>query len=344
MTPALIVKFRPLGPWRPGPDSGARDRVDLVLHSDTLYSAVTAAMLQLGWLEEWLDATARRSAGPAVRFTSCFPYAAGQLFAAPPRSLWPPAVSPKVRWSSARFVPLSLVDGLLAGDPLKDDDWTVDGSSECLIPPGGSAPFVVGYRSSAAVDRLGGPVAPHRAACLEFAPGAGLWAAAAFGGEEEKDRWTAPVEAAFRLLADSGIGGERSRGWGRSEAPEFLSGALEELILPRASAASPTAPGESAEPAPRPWWLLSLFVPAAGELVDWGRGSYSILERGGRVESPAGSGALKKVVGMVAEGSVLVARGTVRGSAPDVAPDRFAHPVYRAGYAVALALPAETPA
>ena len=30
-----------------------------VYHSDALYSAVTHAMSALGWLEEWLDATAR---------------------------------------------------------------------------------------------------------------------------------------------------------------------------------------------------------------------------------------------------------------------------------------------
>jgi len=66
MNPGCIVKFRPHGPWRIGPDSGARDRVDTVYHSDSLYSAVTGAMLSLGLLEEWLDATARNPAGAAV--------------------------------------------------------------------------------------------------------------------------------------------------------------------------------------------------------------------------------------------------------------------------------------
>ena len=56
MNPACIVKFRPLGPWRIGPDSGARDRVDTLYHSDTLFSAVTAGMASLGRLQEWLDA------------------------------------------------------------------------------------------------------------------------------------------------------------------------------------------------------------------------------------------------------------------------------------------------
>ena len=343
MIPALIVKFRPLGPWRSGPDSGARNRVDLVFHSDTLYSAVTGAMRHLGLLEEWLEATARRGEGPAVRFSSCFPWAGDRLYVAPPRSIWPPVISHKVRWASVRFVPASLVDSLLAGEPVVEDQWDVDGSSECLIPAGSPAPFSVGLRSGVAVDRLGGAIAEHQTACLEFSPAAGLWTTAVFSSPEEAARWADPVRGAFRLLADSGLGGERSRGWGRSDAPEFQEGSLEEMILPRATQQAAPLEEGLRQSTPRAYWLLSLFIPADGESVDWGRGSYSILARGGRVESPAGSGALKKVLHMVAEGSVLVAREEMRGAAPNVAPDDFAHPVYRAGFAVALPLPGEAP-
>ena len=68
MNPGLVVKLRPAGPWRIGPDSGARNRVDPIYHSDSLYAAVTAAMARLGMLEEWLDATARdRRAGGVLQ-------------------------------------------------------------------------------------------------------------------------------------------------------------------------------------------------------------------------------------------------------------------------------------
>jgi CRISPR/Cas system CSM-associated protein Csm4 (group 5 of RAMP superfamily) len=73
--------------------------------------------------------------------------------------------------------------------------------------------------------------------------------------------------------------------------------------------------------------------------VDWRRGNYAVLARGGRVESPAGSGELKKQIQMVAEGSVLCADAVPRGAAADVAPDGFAHPVFRAGFALAIPLP-----
>jgi hypothetical protein len=61
--------------------------------------------------------------------------------------------------------------------------------------------------------------------------------------------------------------------------------------------------------------------------------------RGGRVESPAGSGEPKKLLQMVAEGSVLQGSSAPTGAAPDVAPDGFPHPVFRAGFAVAIPLP-----
>jgi hypothetical protein len=42
---------------------------------------------------------------------------------------------------------------------------------------------------------------------------------------------------------------------------------------------------------------------------------------------------------MVTEGSVLVAATEPRGSAADVAPEGFPHPVYRAGFALAIPIP-----
>jgi len=442
MNPGLVVKLRPTGPWRIGPDSGARNRVDFIYHSDSLYSAVTAAMGRMGSLEEWLGATARASE-PAVCFGSCFPFVDGVSFVVPPRTVWPPAspsaLSARVRWRSARFVPLEVVEAMLAGRPLDDNRWSVDGPSECLVPAGRPGPFRTALRWSAAVDRLTGATERHSTACIEFRPGCGLWTVVSFQDMAAQARWAEPVKAAFRLLADSGFGGERSRGWGRAEAPEFTEGDLPEMILPSPRPEPPVAvadlppaeppappeipeqslppaesepagqaswpvfptalpPGEPTialpgpevdlaggaaaetaaveasssiavlemeeeaevaeaptesepvlaplaeeiivvQPGSRAHWLLSLFTPGEGDSVDWRRGNYSVLARGGRVESAAGCGELKKQIPMVAEGSVLYAGAAPRGSAANVAPDGFAHPVYRAGFAIAIPLP-----
>ena len=599
MNPGLVVKLRPTGPWRIGPDSGARNRVDTIYHSDTLYAAVTAALGRLGPLEEWLAATAH-SGVPAVCFSSCFPFLEEIGFVVPPRTVWPPTspalLSARVRWKSARFVPLGMVQTILAGHSLDESQWSVDAASECLVPAGRPGPFRTGMRSNAAVDRLSGSTERHATACIEFRAGAGLWTVVSFADEAAATRWLDPVKTAFRLLADSGFGGERSRGWGRSETPEFIEGILPEMILPaivaapeeprepsappiqeppeeepavkeppaeppmeepppnpeepsepppreeaavlapaailplsvesaeaelarvgaiapetpaesqqapaaeasaeeaaapapeppvvpeaevpepqpavelsnEAAAAAPAvapeppvatpeapsappapegtdeaaapaveaeptpaatettptaepaaettapaveaippAPAETAptaepaaetgmippvpepeppppdpepqpqpappvpqpeplppEPAPlpepgpvipeplpaapppvpaagatHPHWLLSLFTPGPADSVDWTRGSYSVIARGGRIESPVRSGERKKQLPMVTEGSVLYASAPPAGSAPDVAPEGFVHPVYRAGFALAIPLP-----
>jgi CRISPR type III-A-associated RAMP protein Csm4 len=445
MNPGLFIKLRPTGPWRIGPDSGARNRVDVVYHSDSLYSAVTSAMARMGSLDEWLDATARASAS-AVCFSSCFPFLEEIGFVVPPRTMWPPTspalMSAAVRWKSARFVPLGVVQAMLDGQPLNKNHWSVDGASGCLVPTGRPGPFRTSVRWNAAVDRLSGASERHATACIEFRPGAGLWTIVSFADDTARDRWQSRVKAAFRLLADTGFGGERSRGWGRAESPEFIEGTLPEMLIgaggrgpgareaavvePRveplvaqrppeeplpppppepepgepeepspvppieepmqASSADPAPPNpepipepeqeppipspeppepqpieaqpeatESAiseplpEPEPEPappiptglqaHWLLSLFSPAPADAVDWTRGNYTVLARAGRVESPAGSGELKKQVRMLAEGSVVYSGSALSGTAADVAPDGFAHPVFRAGFALAIPLP-----
>jgi CRISPR type III-A-associated RAMP protein Csm4 len=281
-------------------------------------------MARLGTLEDWLAATAH-AAEPAVRFSSCFPFHGETLLVVPPRNLWPPPPSSKVRWKGARFVPLKVVESLAAGKTLSEDGWTIDGPSECLLPFGASSgPFRVSVRSSAGVDRDGSSVSPHSTACIEFTPGSGLWCVAQFSDDAARDHWTKPLTAAFRLLSDSGFGGKRSQGWGRAEQPEITEGMLE------VSAKTDEAPA---------YWLLSLFHPGPSDTVDWSRGNYSLTTRGGRVESDARWGDHKKQTRMVSEGSVLVAASEPRGSATDVAPDGFAHPVYRSGFALAIPIP-----
>ena len=307
------VRLRPAGPWRTGHRAGDRERVDVIYHSDALYSAVTHAMRSLGWLEDWLDATARAAGDPAVRFSSLFPFIGKTRLITPPRTVWPPANAGKIYLQGAKLVPLELI----RSGAFDESRWSVDGATECLVPAGAGAPFHVSMRSAAAVDRITGATEPHSVACLEFASNAGWW-----GVFDAADKtWEGRVKSAFRLLADSGFGGERSRGWGRAGAPQF------------SDASGLFGNGERNGT----WWLLSLYSPGETDVVDWSKGEYSTATRGGWTDSPAGAGA-KKQVRMIEEGSVLSAE-ELRGRAVDVAPDGFAHPVYRSGFALAIRVP-----
>lgn len=340
MNPALLIRLRPSTPWRLAPSAGAALEASAILHSDSLYSAVSLAFEQLGLLEEWLNATASPYSEPAVRLSSAFPWQRGYLYAPPPAGLWPPNISAapnsssaKVRWKGATLLPTSVIAALLAGEAPAEDQWAVDGPSACLVPAASrsaTGPFRFLLRSSAAVDRVtGGHVAPHAVSCVQFAPASGLWCAAQFSNQNTYAVWAPKLQAAFRLLADSGLGGLRSRGFGRSRSVDFQPGLLPELLFgPGAAAVRSDA-----------WWLLSLLSPAESDDVRWASGNYQLANRSGRVASARGAGRRKLTSRLVKEGSVVVCGKPPVGAASDVAPEGCPHPVYRAGYAVALPIP-----
>lgn len=354
MQPAVLLRLRPLGPWRFGPGEGGQHQTDTLFRSDRLYSALTLAAQGLGFLEEWLDATARAQT-PAVVLSSLFPYQADTLFAPPPLTVWPPPAlsvtssSPvflsKMRWSAARFVPLSVIETLLTGQPLLADQWTIDAESGCLLRRDrpSQSPFRRATRTRGAVDRVSrASVHLHSSACVEFENSSGLWSVACFQDNAAEAIWSDRLKACFRFLTDTGLGGGRSNGWGQMAEPEFRNGRWPSLLAPNldrfARAQGDHSPVEGDAPL---FWLLSLYSPSSSDSINWNLGDYRLVVRGGRVQSPAHAtnGALKKAVRMVAEGSVLSARQEPTGTAVDVAPDGFTHPVYRAGFSLCLKLP-----
>ena len=328
--------MRPTGPWRFGPDSGARDRVDLHLHSDAVYSAVTSAMAQLGTLGRVAGATPRETNPTRRRCVSapCFRFTSETLFVVPPRNLWPPPASIKMRYKGARFAPLAVVEALLNDKPIEEDRWQVDGESACLIPAGWPAgPFRTGMRSNAGVDRLDqGSIQVHVTACLEFTRDSGLWLAVTF--------------AAMRRGRSGSRGcGARSgcwpiAGWAASGRAVGAGRRSRAGINPMRCCS-------------RPLWteaetgLLAALgvcgrrtrtrsIGSAGQLLD----RHPV--RPHRKRQPLGRA--QAAHAMVAEGSVLVAAQQPRGMVRDVAPEGFPHPVYRSGFALTIPIPWRVPA
>lgn len=345
MQPAVLIRLRPLGPWRFGAGEGGDHRLDILFRSDRLYSAVTLAMEQLGYLESWLDATVRAET-PVATFSSLFPYQGDTLFAPPPATLWPPPHSlltgpspvflTKMRWEAIRFIPLTLVEALVTGQQILADQWVIDAESGCLLRRDrpSQSPFRFSSRPRVAVDRLtsASRQADH-AACVEFENGSGLWLTVRFANSETEQNWSSRIQSALCLLADTGFGGRRSSGWGQTAEPEWQAGNWPGILLPKLARKLPDEDQSSL------YWLLSLYAPSASDQVNWKVGEYRLTVRGGRVQSRSGSGALKKTARMVTEGSVIGLPQNPVGVAIDVAPDGFVHPVYRSGLALALRLP-----
>jgi len=303
MAQAILFRFQARGVWCAAPSGPS------LVASDTFYGAVCAAMEHFGWLEAWL------AAGPAVRLSSLFPWQQATLFAPPPASAWPPANGlQRLRPKLVRFLPLAAIADLLEESGLAESRWVLDPASGCLLAAdraGAGGPFRPVSFEKAAGPKQG----------IQFAENCGLWGLALC----EDELWRARIEAALRWLADAGVGGNRTIGWGGSTEVRMETGETVTAVLRR------SRQGDGS----KGWWLLSLFAPAAEEVIDWEHGAYRLAVRSGWVE---GTNSTKQSQRVVAEGSVIYAPAAPAGCLSDVAPAGWAHPVYRNGFAVAVPL------
>ncbi|PDO09537.1 MAG: type III-A CRISPR-associated RAMP protein Csm4 [Candidatus Reconcilbacillus cellulovorans] len=307
----LTVEMRFRGPVRIGTGGFGMEGSGLILHSDTLFSA-----LYIAWLRLYGGPV------PKMRVSSAFPRAGGVVYY--PRPQLPiPGLTPD--------------DALAFGKSLKALRWVAEPSFFRWIR---GAAFraedvhamlkaeevldkqaAVRDRPRAAVDRFGAGTNLYWVGETFFADGDGLTFFAEVP-DGEADRFCRAVE----WLGDEGIGGRRSSGYGAFE-PRFSAS------WPFEAATAGEAAGGSAGNAAG-YVLLSLYGPNADErrrvvaLLQ----AYHLVERTGWTESVGGQPGLRhRRVVMVAEGSVL--REPVEGGIVDVAPDGFPHPVYRYGKA-----------
>ena len=151
--------------------------------------------------------------------------------------------------------------------------------------------------SSSEIWHLGG---------VKFHEGCGLWFGAKFDTRETQTR----VETILRVLGDTGIGGERSAGYGifdlHSEPAEIES----EREADRFVTLSPICPRDADE-------LNRLIQGDVG---------YTLEERSGWIGSTEGNGLRRQQVWMFAEGSVLAGNGRRVGRLVDLKPDRVSTP------------------
>jgi len=126
--------------------------------------------------------------------------------------------------------------------------------------------------------------------------------------------------AVMRLLADEGIGGDRSSGKGWMEMPQFKEA---DIAVPQA------ADGMI---------LLSLYHPLPGEYNLLGNGFYELIERKGYIYSPEGCSLQKRAVRMFTEGSVFPCQSSnLTGGIVDVTPEAFSsHRVFKYGKAFSI--------
>lgn len=319
--PALLVQLQPITPWRC--HAGRPEEPASLVPSDSLFGALCDAMRLLGWLSEWLEGGARET-----RMSSLFPVQSDVHFAPLPEALRPTAGLRKIRLESVRFAPLAAIQDLASGK-FDENRWVLDLPSGCLQSvdrAGAGGPYRPLERQRAAVDRFSGAITPGPAVSgIEFNSHAGAWGLFVFSGAETAAVWAGRLKAAFRLLADEGIGGWRGAGWGRSRRPRFREGEASRLL---SNAGWKTGAGEGGR-----WWTLGLFAPAEADQVAWDGGAYRTLVRSGWTP---GAGA-KPGMRLVREGSILSSEAEPLGRIGSAEMEGVAFPVVR--YAAGLAVP-----
>lgn len=158
---------------------------------------------------------------------------------------------------------------------------------------------------------------------VTFAPDCGLW----FGVRWVEQGFRPLVHHLFSLLADAGLGGERSTGFGVCHQFE-----LWDTLDWRDATGSL-------------WVNLSRYLPKEDEMkaLTYTQARYRLVQVGGWLVSPTGLGQRRKNINLIEEGAVLGALDkTIPGQIVDVQPEYsqgekpLPHEVYRCGLAFSL--------
>ena len=294
------------------------EETEISIPADTLFSAICQTWRTFYGEERLTDFLDQYETGEPFLLTSAFPFASNTRFF--PKPLVDLKFNAdderkklkKVRFLSERRFRQIVNDEEIVFDPddlsndgqlwIHDDDkcsrtvWTTDKRPRVTLDR---------QSSTSEIWHLGG---------VKFHEGCGLWFAAKFDAEETQ----AQIETILRVLGDTGIGGERSAGYGifdlHSEPAEIES----ERETDRFVTLSPICPRDADE---------------LDRLIQGNDVGYTLEECSGWIGSAEGNGLRRQQVWMFAEGSVLAGNGARVGRLVDLKPDACPHPVWRYAYA-----------
>jgi len=315
------------------------DESDDRLRSDTLLSALYACALELGLAESNDPSFMER-----YRLSSAFPFWQGEG-GVPPVYFFPRPLDPQLaidfednktenrkKKGGIEYFDLPLFEDVIAGRKisLKDDNLSKNNrlaSSQYItsLQILDNTPF----QHVAIHDWEDKEPVPYYVDKLFFEEGCGLY----FLIECAEDH-VGDLQACLRLLADNGIGTDRSSGNGAFDWTEEDWGTLQ-LNVP--------------DQADGRWMSLSLFIPETpADLGDLEQAAYELTKRGGYIASSVAQDYTlmtirKKSIMAFEEGSLLHTSVIPSGRIADLQPDKTAldeekkkamHPIWRSGRAI----------
>ena len=295
------------------------EATEISIPADTLFSAICQTWRSFYGEESLTNFLAQYETDVPFRLTSTFPFAGDvRCFPKPLIDLNVEMADDarkklkKVRFLSERrfrqivdgeevaFVPNHLING--------EQLWIHD-DDQCS-----STVWKMDKRPRVTLDRQSSASEIWHLNAVKFGEGCGLWFGAEFDTEETQRR----IETTLRVLGDTGVGGERSAGYGLFDLRGKLAESKLEQELDRFVTLSPIFPRDADE---------------LERLIQGDNIGYTLEERSGWIGSAEGSGLRRQQVWMFAEGSVLSGNGTQIGRLVDLKPNACPHPVWRYAYA-----------
>jgi CRISPR-associated protein Csm4 len=292
------------------------EKPEVIIHSDTLFSAIVNAYIYLfGEVDEAFFTA------PSFTLSSAFPFFGNTLFVKRPRvrMLGDEAVSFAKKLKKVQFVSWDIFEKLTQGDKsFRFEEENIKGEFLSSSKFEGGT-FAMSEIPRNRIDPLTNETEIFYSYRIEFPVDAGLFFFAEFRSDEEKPRF----ESALQLLGDMGIGGERSLGLGRFQVVESKK---HEINVPDA-----TTKGNFTN--------LSLYHPTKSEVLGGilEEARYEFITRQNWIFSSGPVPLRSKKVKMFIEGSVFNnipdAKGDVVDTTPEVAEstDYLSHRIYRSG-------------
>jgi CRISPR-associated protein Csm4 len=319
--------------------------------SDSLFAALIAQLAQLSGAQVVEEVLAAFEAEVLpFRLSSLFPIAGAVPLLPRPMIIAPSAQRPAERAPGDRkkarkiaWVSPTIFSGMLHGTPLEElarqghtlqqgrvliAETEANGLPDGLRkkPPSAwndedNRLWDTGTVPRVTIDRLTSESSIYRVGRTVFAEGCGLWLLA-----EVREDYTDLLETLLIHLSDTGIGGERSAGYG-----VFSLGRITPPVLNSATGAQRVVTLSRVNP--RPDEL------EAGLLHE---SAYELIDVGGWLNAPGVAAQRRQRIRMIESGAVLNTRGIadLRGQLVDVRPEYALpgappHPVIRSGIALA---------
>ncbi|MEM2889791.1 MAG: type III-A CRISPR-associated RAMP protein Csm4 [Candidatus Hadarchaeum sp.] len=337
-------------PFHFGERGVGMEEASVLLHSDTLFSALCLMLRELGetltplldcfprWRFEESKPAQPIEGMPPFRLSSAFPFWARRkndglierLFFFPKpflRMRLAARANDPVQAKALKrvqFVSQSVFEALLAGGEVAFEAAVQGGkiwvTTEEKQKLGLEKLWVEETRPRVMVDRTSSASQVYGVGQVRFTQDSGLF----FLVDYEEETWQSTIEKALRALGESGVGGERSSGCGQFDLRVVADFTLQ-------------TPAEA-----NAFTTLSLYWPPEGEVKNGllNGASYGLIMRRGWIGAPGGMNLRRRGVRMFTEGSVFTkqpfgALADVKPLDPEEVPN-VAHDVWRYGLAFPL--------